>query len=269
VVADGAPGLMKAVEELWSEADRQRCTTHRLRNITAKLPQQPELQERVKAAYWSALDNATSAADAESRLRRLVGELERDYPSAAACLAEDLPALCVHLDYPLRLRIRLRSTNLLERSLEEVKRRTKVIGRFPGETSCLSLCRAVMDLFIAGARGLGLTDLDREQLRQLRAQRTHQEVVEKSAWGRLLKCVNHCEAASSLFQQSRDAALAPPVLTQVGPTPEIGRSVTGPGSVGDWVVSGLIDTGRATRDEVFLSTGCGRSPKIRSRALDG
>jgi transposase-like protein len=50
VVADGAPGLMKAVEELWSEADRQRCTTHRLRNITAKLPQQPELHERVKAA---------------------------------------------------------------------------------------------------------------------------------------------------------------------------------------------------------------------------
>jgi hypothetical protein len=56
-----------------------------------------------------------------------------------------------------------------------------VIGRFPGETSCLSLCWAVMDLFIAGARGLGLTDLDREQLRQLRAQRMHQEVVEKSA----------------------------------------------------------------------------------------
>ena len=97
------------------------------------------------------------------------------------CLAEDLPALCVHLDYPLRLRLRLRSTNLLERSLGEVKRRTKVIGRFPGETSCLSLCWAVMDLFIAGARGLGLTDLDREQLGQLRAQGIHQEVVEKSA----------------------------------------------------------------------------------------
>jgi len=62
-----------------------------------------------------------------------------------------------------------------------VKRRTKVIGRFPGETSCLSLCWAVMDLFIAGARGLGLTDLDREQLGQLRAQGIHQEVVEKSA----------------------------------------------------------------------------------------
>ena len=56
---------------------------------------------------------------------RSVGELEREYPSAAACLAEDLPALTVHLAYPLRLKMRLRSTNLLERSLEEVRRRTR------------------------------------------------------------------------------------------------------------------------------------------------
>ena len=99
-----------------------------------------------------------------SRLRHLVGELERQYPSAAACLAQDLPALCVHLEYPLRLRKRLRSRNLLERSLEEVKRRTKVIGRFPGETSCLTLCWAVLDLVVGGARGLGLTDLERHEL---------------------------------------------------------------------------------------------------------
>src|SRR5215470_11872516 len=88
--------------------------------------------------------------------------------------AEDLPALCVHLAYPLRLRKRLRSTNLLERSLEEVKRRTKVIGRFPGETSCLSLCWAVLDLFIASARGLGLTALEHRQLAQMRAARLAQ-----------------------------------------------------------------------------------------------
>jgi putative transposase len=114
---------------------------HRLRNLVAKLPKKDaELLTRVEAAYWAALNEATSAADGEARLRRLVADLDRQYPSAAACLAEDLPALCVHLEYPLRLRKRLRSTNLLERSLEEVKRRTKVIGRFAGETSCLSLC---------------------------------------------------------------------------------------------------------------------------------
>lgn len=73
----------------------------------------------------------------------------------AACLADDLPALTVHLAYPLRLKKRLRSTNLLERSLEEVRRRAKVIGRFPGETSCLTMAWAVRGLVIAGPRGLG------------------------------------------------------------------------------------------------------------------
>src|SRR5262249_54009934 len=73
----------------------------------------------------------TQSPRCEARRRWLVTDLERSYPSAAACLAEDLHALCVHLAYPLRLRKRLRSTNLLKRSLEEVKRRTKVIGRFP------------------------------------------------------------------------------------------------------------------------------------------
>jgi len=172
VVTDGAPGLIRAMEELWPDSDRQRCTVHRLRNLVAKLPKKDTaLIARVEAAYWAALGEATSPADGEARLRRLVTDLERSYPSAAACLAEELPALCVHLAYPLRLRKRLRSTNLLERSLEEVKRRTKVIGRFPGETSCLSLCWAVLDLFIASARGLALTALEHRQLAQMRADR--------------------------------------------------------------------------------------------------
>jgi putative transposase len=172
LVSDGAPGLIKAIEELWPRADRQRCTVHRLRNVLAKLPTRDgALRDRVKRAYWAALDEATSAHEAEQRLRVLVGALERPFPSAAACLADDLPALCVPLRFPLLLRKRLRSSNLLERSLEEVRRRTKVIGRFPGETSCLSLCWAVMDLVIAGAYGLGLTDLDRQQLVHRRAAR--------------------------------------------------------------------------------------------------
>ncbi len=173
VVTDGAPGLIKAINELWPEADRQRCTVHRLRNILAKLPNRPELHERIKGAYWAALDEATDPEDAERRLRQLVATLEREYPSAAACLAEDLPALCVHLQYFPRLRKRFRSSNLLERSLEEVRRRTKVIGRFPGETSCLSLCWAVLDVFIAGARGLGLSDLEYRDVVKLKTARAH------------------------------------------------------------------------------------------------
>ncbi len=74
----------------------------------------------------------------------------------------------MRLKYFPRLRRRLRSSNLLERSLEEVRRRTKVIGRFPGETSCLSMCWAVLDLFLAGAHGLGLTDLEYRQVVQMK-----------------------------------------------------------------------------------------------------
>jgi putative transposase len=57
----------------------------------------------------------------------------------------------------------------VERSLGEVRRRVMVIGRFPCETSCLSLCCAVLDLMIAGACGLGLTASERQQLAQMRS----------------------------------------------------------------------------------------------------
>jgi len=175
VVSDGAPGLIKAIEQVWPDADRGRCAVHKLRNIVAKLPDRPGLHEEIKGAYWTVLNEATDPADAEHGLRQLVTDLERLYPSAAACLADDLPSLCVHLKYFPRLRKRLRSSNLLERSLEGVRRRTKVIGRFPGETSCLSLCWAVLDLFLAGAHGLGLTDLEYRQVLQMRTDRTQRD----------------------------------------------------------------------------------------------
>jgi putative transposase len=60
-------------------------------------------------------------------------------------------------------------TNLLERSLGEVKRRAKVIGRFPGETSCLTLVWAVLDLYITNAtNGINFTQLERQQLKRVR-----------------------------------------------------------------------------------------------------
>src|SRR5829696_5644358 len=60
-----------------------------------------------------------------------------------------------------------RSSNMLERSFGEVKRRTKVIGRFPGETSCLTLVWAVLDLYITtAANGINFTQLERQQLKR-------------------------------------------------------------------------------------------------------
>jgi transposase-like protein len=168
VVADGAPGLVKAVEQCWPASDRQRCAVHRARNLVAKLPERE--RERVRAAYWEALDEATDERDGKQRLEALVAELDRaGFTAAAKCLADDLEALVVHLRYPPRHRRRWRSTNLLERSLAEVKRRTKVIGRFPGETSCLTLVWAVLDLYITNAKnGVRFSQLERQKLKRMR-----------------------------------------------------------------------------------------------------
>jgi putative transposase len=178
LVADGAPGLITAIEQLWPTADRQRCTVHRLRNLLAKLPERE--RERVRLAYWQALDEATGVKDAGRRVRTLIGELDgAGFAAAAACLADDLDALVAHLRYPLRHRRRWRSTNLLERSLGEVRRRTKVIGRFPGETSCLSLCWAVLDLVISHANGVTFTDLDHQALDRLQRDRDEPSSTEE------------------------------------------------------------------------------------------
>jgi putative transposase len=168
IVADGAPGLIKAIEQCWPASDRQHCCVHRVRNLLAKLPDRE--RERVRKAYWQALDDATSERDGKQRLKALAGELDRaGYTAAARCLADDLDALVVHLRYPTRHRRRWRSTNLLERSLGEVKRRTKVMGRFPGEDSCLTLVWAVLDLLITHeTNGIRFTELDRQRLNRVR-----------------------------------------------------------------------------------------------------
>jgi putative transposase len=168
IVADGAPGLIKAIEHCWPDSDRQHCAVHRVRNLIAKLPEQQ--RDRVRQTYWRALDDAINPRDAKQRLRALVDGLEADgLSSAARCLADDLDALVVHLRYPTRHRRRWRSTNLLERSLGEVKRRTKVMGRFPGEDSCLTLVWAVLDLLITHeTNGIRFTELDRQRLNRTR-----------------------------------------------------------------------------------------------------
>src|SRR5438128_5061156 len=107
IVADGAPGLIKAVEQCWPASDRQHCAVHRVRNLLAKLPERE--RERIRAAYWEALDEVVSESDGSKRLKALVDELGRcGYTAASKCFADDLDALVVHLRYPLRHRRRWR-----------------------------------------------------------------------------------------------------------------------------------------------------------------
>ena len=166
VVADGAPGIWKAVGELWPAALAQRCTVHALRNLTAKLPKRHHRE--VKARWWQAFDEAAAPAEATAGLRAIVSDYRASYPSAMAVIERDLDELVAHLRLPTDHRKRIRSTNLLERTFVEVRRRTKVIGRFPGETSALCLIWAVLELSSRGWRGVVMTPKSVAEIERLR-----------------------------------------------------------------------------------------------------
>jgi transposase-like protein len=168
VCADGAPGLWKAVRELWPHAAEQRCTVHALRNVTNKLPDRHHLE--VKARWWKTFDEASSPAEARRGLEAIIADYRNAYPSAMAVIERDLDALVAHLRWPSEHRKRIRTTNLLERTFVEVRRRTKVIGRFPGETSALSLIWAVLELSSRGWRGVVMTPKTVAEIERIRRQ---------------------------------------------------------------------------------------------------
>jgi transposase-like protein len=68
--------LTKAIEQRWPASDCQRCCVHRARNLYAKVPDRD--RERVKRAYWQALDEAISEADGKRRLQRVSTRLVHD-----------------------------------------------------------------------------------------------------------------------------------------------------------------------------------------------
>ncbi|MBA2529300.1 MAG: IS256 family transposase [Euzebyales bacterium] len=171
-VTDGAPGLIGAVEQVFAASLRQRCVIHRARNIVAKVSAGDQAQ--VKADYWRTFDDidADPGQEAVDQARRRADEFATKwgskYPGAVACLIDDLDALTVHLRFPRDHWRRIRHTNLIERTFGETRRRVKVIGRLPGERSCLSLIWAVLDRASHKWRGVLQTPANVRLLQQLR-----------------------------------------------------------------------------------------------------
>src|SRR5271154_4622880 len=168
VIADGAPGNWKATRELWPPALEQRRTDHALRTVTGNRPDSH--YQEVKARWWKAFDDARSPAEPSRELQGIIADYKTSYPSAMAVIETDLPALVTHLQFPSAHRKRIRTTNLLERTFVEVRRRTKVIGRFPGETSALSLIWAVLELSSRGWRGVKMNPRTVAEIERLRRQ---------------------------------------------------------------------------------------------------
>jgi putative transposase len=188
VITDGAPGLIGAVELLFPNSLRQRCLVHRCRNLLAKVP--THAQAEVKAAYWQIFDDIDAdpgdqaVAQARQRAQLFADRYDKRYPAAVTCLLDTLPELTTFLRFPREHWVRIRHTNLIERTFGETRRRVKVIGRLPGERSCLSLVWAVLDRASRGWRGVVMTPAGVRLLQELRRQLHHpsrlqEEVVDQ------------------------------------------------------------------------------------------
>ena len=165
ITTDGAPGLIRAVEEVWPDSLRQRCLVHKILNVTDKVPDadREEVKSLVQSAY-----KAPNREVAEMIAKDLLERYGDRYPSAMNAFADDLEACWAYLRCPAAHHRYIRTTNLLERAFGEQKRRTKTIPRFFTEQSCLKLVFATLWQTSQRWRGVRMTDLEIQQLRQLR-----------------------------------------------------------------------------------------------------
>jgi transposase-like protein len=165
VTSDGAPGLVAATEAVFPRSIRIRCWFHRLANIRAKLP-----DEAAVIAHLYAVRDAPTIDAARTAADRFENTYGAQFPSTVACFADDRDALLAIHRVPVRHRIRVRTTNLAERSFEEERWRTKVIPRLMSEKATMKLAFASMIRAAERWCRVSVNDLERHQLHLLRAE---------------------------------------------------------------------------------------------------
>lgn len=141
VVSDDHPGLVKAIQKCFQGAMWQRCQTHFARNVLDVCPKalQPKLAARLKSLF-----DAPDMATARKLLEGIVDEFGARAPKAVECLEDGFEDAMAVLALPKPYRRRLRTTNMLERLIEEVRRRERVIRIFPTVALAERLLGAVL-----------------------------------------------------------------------------------------------------------------------------
>ena len=165
VTTDGAPGLIRAVEEVFPNSLRQRCLAHKTRNVTDKVPDsaRAEVKGAIRAAYY-----APNREVAEMVAADVLKTYHSRFPSAMRSFQDDWEAYIAYLRCPAIHHKRIRTTNLLERSFLEERRRTRTIPRFFTEKSCLKLVFATLLRASQRWQGVKMSEIERQQLKLLR-----------------------------------------------------------------------------------------------------
>jgi putative transposase len=132
VTTDGAAGLIAALDFVYPQALRQRCWAHKLRNLAGKL-RHAHREACLKQA--GTIYQAPTYQEAVRRFRRWRTQWQEREPKAVACLHADIDPLLAHFVVPLPDRIKVRTTNPIERAFREVRRRTRPMSCFNNPAS--------------------------------------------------------------------------------------------------------------------------------------
>ncbi len=140
VISDDHEGIKAAVAGELPGTEWQRCVVHFERNVLSHVPASAmsEVAEDLKEIFKVRREKTARALAEE-----FVELYEKRYPKAVSVFEAGMEDALTYLGYPGSHHGRIRTTNMLERVFEEVKRRTKVVGVFPNETSASTLATEI------------------------------------------------------------------------------------------------------------------------------
>lgn len=170
VVSDDHEGLRQAIMQILPEAVWQRCYVHFLRNALDHLPRKAD-DDCLRELRW--IYERRELHEARQDLSAWLQKWQGKYPKLCDWVEANIEETLSFYRLPLAHHKHLKSTNMLERLNEEIKRRTLVVRIFPHEESCLRLVRALAmeqhENWIEATRYLNM-DLLREHRKQLQRQ---------------------------------------------------------------------------------------------------
>lgn len=140
VVSDDHAGLKAAIREVLTDASWQRCYVHFLRNALDYLPRHGD-HDCLQELRW--IYSRRDVGEARRDLATWLAKWQTKYSKLCNWVEENIEETLTFYRLPAEHHKHLKSTNMLERFNEEIKRRTLVVRIFPNEASCLRLVRAL------------------------------------------------------------------------------------------------------------------------------
>src|SRR5918995_187838 len=169
VVSDDHAGLRQSIVEVLPEAAWQRCYVHFLRNALDYVPRKVDDDCR-RELRW--LYDRRDLGEARRDLATWLAKWQATYPKLCGWVEEHIEETLTFYRLPRQHHKHLKSTNLLERLNEEIKRRTHVVRIFPNAASCLRLIRALAvemhENWLEAHRYLNMDDLREHKKEALR-----------------------------------------------------------------------------------------------------